>query len=138
MLARRTKSQRALVLEDVTGVLKLFQIALVKIGALTLQIGSEIAADVRAFVPLQAQPLQSLINGGHRFLGVSLDIRVFDAQHEFPAVMPRKQPVEQRGARPANVQVAGGRGGETDADFRFHSVVILSESEGSRKFSVAL
>ena len=57
VLARRTKSQRTLVFEDVTGILKFLQVALVKFCALTLQIRSEIAADVRTFVPIQAQPL---------------------------------------------------------------------------------
>src|SRR6266404_1100750 len=50
--------------------------------------------------------------------------------------MPRKQPVEQRGAGPADVQIAGRRGGKTNADVRSHSIVILSESEGSRKSSM--
>ena len=120
VLARGTKSQRALVFEDVTGVLKSFQIALVQFRALTLQIRSEIAANMRAFIPIQAEPLQSFVNRCHRFLGVSFDVGVFDAQHEFTAVMPRKQPVEQRGARPSNVQVASRRGSETNADFRSH------------------
>jgi hypothetical protein len=56
VLARRTKSQRALVLEDVTGILKFFQIALVKFRSLTLQIRSVIAARMLAFVPIQTQP----------------------------------------------------------------------------------
>ena len=56
VLARRTKSHRAVVLENVTGVLKFFQIALVKFGALALQIRSEIAADVRTFVPIESEP----------------------------------------------------------------------------------
>src|SRR5262245_18768297 len=34
--------------------------------------------------------------------------------------MPREQPVENRSARAADVQITGGRGGETNADFRAH------------------
>src|SRR5437667_8023007 len=107
--------------------------SLVKFRALALQIRPKIAADVRAFAPVQAEPLQPFVNGGHCFLGVSLDVGVFDAQHEFSAMVPRKKPIEQRSACPADVQIASRRGGETNADFRRHSIVILSESEGSRK-----
>src|SRR5438045_4524190 len=57
VLARRTKSQRALVLEDVTGILKLFQVALVTFRSLTLQVRSEFAARMRAFVPVEPQTL---------------------------------------------------------------------------------
>ena len=52
--------------------------------------------------------------------------------------MPCEKPVEKCRARPANVQITGGRGGETDADFGSHAIVILSESEGSRKSSMQL
>src|SRR5437870_4363478 len=108
VLARRTKSQRSLIFKNMAGVLKLFQVTLVKISALTLHIRSEIAADVRSFVPIQAQPFQAFVNGGHRFLGVSLAISVFNTQHKFSAVMPRKQPVKKRSARPTYVQKTGG------------------------------
>src|SRR5690349_13699171 len=50
--------------------------------------------------------------------------------------MPREKPVEKGSARSADVQIAGRRGGEPSADFRAHLIVILSESEGSRKSSV--
>ena len=45
----------------------------------------------------------------------SLDVGVFDAQHEHAAVAPGEEPVEERGARAADVQVAGRRGSEADA-----------------------
>jgi hypothetical protein len=57
VLAWRTKSQGALVVEDVSGILKLLQVALVKLCSLTLQVRSEFAAGVRPFVPIQAKPL---------------------------------------------------------------------------------
>ena len=52
VLARRPKSQRALVFENVTGVLKFFQVTLVKFSAFALQIRSEIPTDLRAFIPI--------------------------------------------------------------------------------------
>ena len=103
-----------------TCILKFFEVALVQFRALTLQIRSEIAADVRTFVPVQAEPFKPPVNGGHRFLGVPLDIGVFDAQNEFAAVMARKQPVEQCGARTADVQISSRRGGKPNADVRSH------------------
>ena len=57
VLAWRTESQGALILENVTGILKLLQVALVKFRPLTLQIRSVIAARMGALVPVQAQPL---------------------------------------------------------------------------------
>ena len=50
-----------------------------------------------------------------RRLDVALLIGVVDAQHELPAVPPREQPVEQRRAHAADVQVAGRTGRETRA-----------------------
>src|SRR5260370_11977921 len=57
VLAWRTESQGTLILEDVTGILKLLKVPLVKLRPLTLQISSVIAARMRAFVPVQAQPM---------------------------------------------------------------------------------
>ena len=53
-------------------------------------------------------PLDHLVR---RALGVG----VLDAQHEHAAVAAREQPVEERRARAADVQVAGGRRREADA-----------------------
>jgi len=44
-------------------------------------------------------------------------VGVFNAQNEFAAVMPRKEPVEKRRARAADVEIASRRVSETDADF---------------------
>ena len=120
MLARRTKSQSTLIFEDMAGVLKCFQVAFVKFCPLALQIGSEISSDMRAFVPIEAEPLQSFVNCRHGFFGVARPVGVFDAQNEFAAVMSCKKPIEKRSARPANVQITGRRGGKPDADFGIH------------------
>ena len=52
----------------------------------------------------------------HRRLGRALAIGVLDAQHELAAATARLQPAVQRGARAADVQEAGGTGGEAGAD----------------------
>src|SRR5437763_4285937 len=56
VLAWRTKSQRALVFEDVATVLKFFQVAFVNISPLALKVRTEISSDVWPFVPIQAEP----------------------------------------------------------------------------------
>jgi hypothetical protein len=60
-------------------VLKFLQVTLVKFCAFALQIRPELAANVWTFIPIQVQPFQSFVDGGHRFLGVAFHIGVFDA-----------------------------------------------------------
>src|SRR5204863_2853311 len=52
MLTRRAETQSARVFEDVARVLKSLEVAFVNFGALALKVRTEIAADVRAFVPI--------------------------------------------------------------------------------------
>src|SRR6266566_4434893 len=120
MLARRTKSQSSLVLENVAVVLKLFEVALVKVRAFALQIRPEIAAHVRAFVPIEAEPSETFVNCSRCFFDLACFIGVFDAENEFAAVMAREEPVKKCRPRPADVEIAGGRRGETDANFGIH------------------
>src|SRR5205085_12207300 len=81
VLPRRAEAQRALVFEDVAAVLKFIQVAFVDLSALTLKIGTEIPADVGAFIPIQSEPFEAFVNGGCGFLSVALDVGVFDSQH---------------------------------------------------------
>src|SRR6266508_5380795 len=118
VFARRTETQNSLVFEDVASILKLLQVTFVKFCALALQIWPKIAAHMRAFIPVQAEPLQPFVNCGRRFFDMARLVGVFDSQNELSAVMPRKEPVKKRRSRAAEVEIAGGRGGETDADFR--------------------
>ena len=120
VFAWRTEAQSPLVFEDMASVLKLLQIALVKFCALALQIWPEISTDMRAFVPVQAEPFKSIVNRSYRFFDMARPVGVFNAQNEFAAVMPRKEPVEERCSRAADVEIASRRGGETDADIRIH------------------
>src|SRR5215472_18285443 len=105
MLPRRPKPQCSLICIDMTGVLKSFQVMLVKFCAFALQVRAKLATNMRPFVPIQAEPFQTFVNGGHCFLGIALRVSVFNAQHEFASVTPRKQPVEQCRARAANVEI---------------------------------
>src|SRR6478752_1457927 len=76
MLAGRTKPQRALIVEDVTGILQFLQVA--------------------------------LVNGRRGFFGVAGAISIFHPQNKCAAVMSSKKPVEERGPRAADVEIAGG------------------------------
>ena len=92
---------------------------LVNVVALALEIRPEIAANLRTFVPIEPEPAQPVVDRRGRFLGVARLVRILDAQDERAAVMPREEPVEQRGARAADVQIAGGRWSEANADGEF-------------------
>jgi hypothetical protein len=65
---------------------------------LRLEIGLAVATD--------AEPVEPIENRVDRFLGRPNFVRILDAKKILAAVMARKQPVEQRGARAADVKVS--------------------------------
>ena len=67
------------------------------------------------FVPGEAQPAQPFEDGLDAGFGVALDIGVVEAQHHGSVVVAGIEPVEDEGARAADVQKAGGRWREADA-----------------------
>ena len=82
--------------------------------ALRLKIGRVRSADAGTLVPLEAEPAHRLEDTGHHLVGRSLRIGIFDAKNEGAAVPPREQPVEKRRARPADVEISGRRGRESN------------------------
>ncbi len=82
----------------------------------SLPIRSERAADVRPFVPAEAKPPDVIEDGVLRRAGGTLRVGVLDAEHERATVPTREQPVEQRRARVADVQLARRTGREPDAE----------------------
>mmetsp|Transcript_7884 Transcript_7884/g.19695 ORF Transcript_7884/g.19695 Transcript_7884/m.19695 type:complete len:603 (-) Transcript_7884:9-1817(-) len=88
---------------------------LVDVRALGLAVGAVRAAHVGALVPVQAQPLEVAHHGLLGRARGARSVRVLDAQHELAAVAFGVQVVEQRGARAAHVQVAGGGGRKAHA-----------------------
>ena len=99
--------------------------ALIIFLPLTLEIRAAIAfaraggvAGERAFVPVKSEPAQAVEDDVHSFLRIARGVGVLDAEDERAAGMAGVEPVEERGARAADVQIAGRRRGETDA--RFH------------------
>ena len=70
----------------------------------------------RRFIAHQAEPFEAVEDRRNRRFGGAGAVGVLDPQQVFAAMMPREQPVEQGGARAADMQVAGGRGGKAPDD----------------------
>ena len=64
-------------------------------------------------VPVEPEPLQAVEDRVNRCIRRARAIRIFDAQEEFSAVMPCKQPVEQGRTRAADMQETRWRRGKT-------------------------
>ncbi len=96
---------------------------------------------VRTLVGVEAEPLHALEDDAHRFFGGALAIGVLHPQDELAAVVPRVQPGKQRRAHAADVQHAGGTGGETGNDRRgAHWTRVPAgkkDAHGSREASLA-
>ena len=88
-------------------------------------LGAGGVAGERAFVPVEAEPAQAVEDDVHGFLRIARGVGVLDAQDERAAGVAGVKPVEQRGARAADVQVAGGRRGKSDA--RFHVIYLTAD-----------
>ncbi len=72
------------------------------------------AADIGAFVPVQAQPLEI---GNELIFKAGLaafDVGIFNAQHHGAAVVPGEKPIEQSGAPIADVELSSRRRRETN------------------------
>ena len=67
-------------------------------------------------VPIEAEPAQPVEDRVDRRLGRARLVGVLDPQQVLAAVVAGEQPVEQRGARAADMQEAGGRGREAGDD----------------------
>ena len=66
------------------------------------------AADVRAFVPVDAEPAQVAEQLVHEVLARARLVGVLDAQDEAPAALAGRQKIEQRRAGIAQMQQSGG------------------------------
>ena len=72
--------------------------------------------EIRAFVPVQAQPQHGSLNAFGVLRPVPEGVGVLDPQHEGPALLAGEQPVEQRGPSAADMEVAGRRRCHPDTD----------------------
>ena len=85
----------------------------------------------RLAVPVELEPLEPVEDGCDGGLGGALAVGVLDAQQEFAAGVAGIEPVEQRRARPADMQIAGGRGRKARDDGLGHVAVSCYLAEGS-------
>src|SRR5687767_10524588 len=87
----------------------------VNVQALGLAIGPVIAAGLHALAPVETHPAQILEDPALRVARRALEVGVLDANDKRPSLAARKQPVEERRAGVADVQLTGGTGSEADS-----------------------
>src|SRR5690349_6972003 len=83
---------------------------------------------IRPLVPVQPEPAQSVDDAGHHVPRGTLGIGVLDAEDEGAAMATGVEPVEQRRPRAADVQVAGWRRSESNAN---HRLILDAEGAGA-------
>ncbi len=103
-------------IEGVAGIDQLLGIPGVDLPALTLTIRAVRAADVRAFVPFDAEPAQCVEDLLLRLTGGAQLVGVFDTQDELTAVLLGEAVVEQGDVGGADMGVASGRWRNTRAN----------------------
>src|SRR5215831_12853941 len=79
----------------------------------------------RSLVVVQAEPRHPVEDGLLCFLRPAFCVRVLDAQDERAAMAARVGPGKQRRARAADMEEAGGTGGEAGTDQIRHGSVVL-------------
>src|SRR5207244_7611777 len=80
-LAREPETHRAFILIDAIRGAEPIEITPINLLALTLEIRAKIPARFRAFIPIELEPAQPVINRARRLLGVPGAVRVFDPQN---------------------------------------------------------
>src|SRR5690606_32776279 len=90
----------------------------VELLALALEVRAVGPADLWPFIPVEPEPAERVEDGAHAVEAAPFLIRVLHAEHERAALLAGPEPVEQRGARAADVQVTARR--RREAEPRFH------------------
>src|ERR1041385_8407544 len=101
--------------------------------ALALKIRPKISAHLRAFIPFEPKPAQPVVDRLRSFGCVARLIGILDSQDERTAGMTREEPVEERGARAADVEETGRRRGETNANGGSHMAEFELGNQEARK-----
>ena len=61
----------------------------------------------RIAIPIEPEPRQAVHDGADRVLGGTGAVGILDPEQEFAAVVAGKEPIEERGAGAADMQIAG-------------------------------
>ncbi len=83
-------------------------------------------------VPVEPEPLEPLEDRARALVGAARLVGVLDAQQELAAEMPDIEPVEERGARAADVEIAGRRGSEAKSRCRVSAHVTGKDEKRER------
>ena len=78
--------------------------------------------EIRPLVPIQPQPAQAIEHRLDQLGAGAVGVSVFDAQDKDAALIAGEEPVEERRARAADVQEAGGRRRKPNPNFIFSHV----------------
>ena len=65
-------------------------------------------------IPAEFKPMEAFVDGIERSLGVPFDIRIVDAKNHRTAMAASIEPIEDKGARAADVKITCRRGRKTD------------------------
>ena len=90
---------------------QLLGVAAIQLEALGLKVRAAITTDLRALVPVDAEPAQTFEDDLERLRGRPRPVGVLDPQDERTTRRTGGGPVVDRGARAADVQRPGRRGG---------------------------
>lgn len=85
--------------------------------------------EIRAFIPVQIQPVHAIHNRVDSFLSGTLEIGVFDTQHKLTAKVAGKEPGIECGTGATDVQIAGRAWGKTGFDFHPGATLITQRQE---------
>src|SRR5688572_5407697 len=79
----------------------------IDVETLRLPVRTTVAANIDAFGPVETEPLQIRDYAALGFARRPLEVGVFDSQDVRTSLATREQPVEERGARVADMQLPG-------------------------------
>src|SRR6185312_10351118 len=102
-----------------------------RVGLVARQVGALIDD---LFVPVEAKPGQPVEDRAGGFVRAARLIRVLDAKEELAAVLAGVEPVEERSAGTADVEVTGGARRESYTDGHFDPMRNAEEEGGGRNF----
>jgi len=87
--------------------------------------------EIRAFVPLQIEPVHTIHNGFNCFRRGALEIGVFNTQYELTFVVACKKPGIESGTCTTDVQIACRA--RREASFDFHEMALRYKDAGNRQ-----